>query len=129
MPRTLDPIAPGQILLEEFMTPLHLSQNRLARELDVPPVRIHGIVHGKRSITPDTALRLARYFGVSAEFWLNLQARYDLKAARRAVGPLIERRVRARQANGDIPRGQPRTSDQVRPAGRARRLGRLGGGQ
>jgi addiction module HigA family antidote len=97
MLRMLDPITPGEILLEEFMKPLDLSQNRLARELDVPPVRIHGIIHGKRAITPDTALRLARYFGVSAEFWVNLQTRHDLKIARRAVGPTIDRTVHARR--------------------------------
>jgi addiction module HigA family antidote len=97
MLRTLDPITPGKILLEEFMKPLDLSQNRLARELDVPPVRIHGIIHSKRAITPDTALRLARYFGVSAEFWVNLQTRHDLKIARRAVGPTIAQTVHARR--------------------------------
>ncbi len=106
MPGMLDPMTPGEILLEEFMKPLGLSQNRLARELDVPPVRIHGIIHGKRALTPDTALRLARYFGVSAEFWVNLQARHDLKVARSAVGPMIERRVRDRRASDSAPTGE-----------------------
>jgi len=89
-------VTPGEILLEEFMRPLGVSQNRLARELHVPPVRVHDIVHGRRAITPDTALRLARHFGVSAEFWLNLQSRYELKQARRTIGPEIDKSVRAR---------------------------------
>jgi antitoxin HigA-1 len=93
-----EPITPGEILLEEFMRPLGISQNLLARELHVPPVRVHDIIHGRRAITPDTALRLARHFGVSAEFWLNLQSRYELKLARRTIGPEIEKRVRARSA-------------------------------
>lgn len=91
-------ITPGEILLEEFMRPLGISQNLLARDLNVPPVRIHDIIHGRRAITPDTALRLARHFGVSAEFWLNLQSRYDLKKARLAIGPEIEKNVRTRSA-------------------------------
>ncbi len=94
MPKELEPITPGEILLEEFMKPLGLSQNKLARDIDVPVVRIHDIVHGRRAITPDTALRLAAYFGVSAEFWVNLQARYDLKRARRDLWPTIEKRIR-----------------------------------
>ena len=96
----LDPITPGEILLEEFMQPLGLSQNRLARELHVPPVRINDIIHGRRAITPDTALRLARHFGVSAEFWLNLQSRYELKRARQTIGAEIEKQVRSRSAAG-----------------------------
>ena len=98
MPKMPKPITPGEILLEEFMKPLGLSQNKLARDLDVPPVRIHQIIHGRRGITPDTALRLARYFGVSAEFWINLQTRYDLKIAKRTIGPSIEKRVRPLRA-------------------------------
>jgi addiction module HigA family antidote len=90
----LEPITPGEILLEEFMKPLSISQNRLARDLDVPPVRINAIVHARRAITPDTALRLAQYFGVSPEFWINLQAHYELKVAKRAFGPSIRKRVR-----------------------------------
>jgi len=96
--RKLTPISPGEILLEEFMKPLGLSQNRLARELDVPPVRIHAIVHGRRVVTPDTALRLARYFGVSPEFWINLQTRYSLKIAERELGPAIRERIKPRRA-------------------------------
>ena len=96
--KMLDPIPPGEILLEEFMQPLGISINALARELDVPPNRISGIVNGKRAITADTALRLGKYFGVSPETWLGLQADYDIRVARRAIGPEIERRVRARAA-------------------------------
>ncbi len=94
----LEPIHPGEILAEEFMKPLGLSINALARDLHVPPNRIHSIVHGERSITADTALRLAAYFGTSAELWLNLQSEYDLRQARRTLGPEIERTVRKRPA-------------------------------
>jgi addiction module HigA family antidote len=94
----LDPIHPGEILAGEFMRPLGLSINALARDLHVPPNRIHGIVHRTRSITADTALRLAAYFGTSAELWLNLQSEYDLRQARRTLGPEIERTVRKRPA-------------------------------
>jgi len=94
MSRELEPITPGEILKEELMEPLGLSVNRLARDLDVPPARISEIVTGKRAITADTALRLERFFGVSAQFWLNLQSRYDLKVARRKLGAALEKRVR-----------------------------------
>ncbi len=97
-PNLLEPIPPGEILLEEFMKPLGISINRLARDLDVPPNRISAIVNGKRAITADTALRLGTYFGVSPEIWLNLQADYDLRVARRARGAEIARRVRKREA-------------------------------
>jgi addiction module HigA family antidote len=93
-PRRLELIPPGEILRLEFMEPNGVSQNRLARDLDVPVGRINEIVHDKRSITADTALRLARYFGTSAEFWLALQADYDLRRARRELGAAIEARVR-----------------------------------
>ncbi len=88
------PIPPGEILLEEFMKPLGVSQNRLARDIDAPVSRISGIVKGERAITADTALRLARFFGTSAEMWLGLQADYDLRVARRASGDHIDKRVR-----------------------------------
>jgi len=94
----LDPISPGEILLEEFMRPLGLSQNQLARHLDVPVVRVNDIVRGRRGISPDTALRLARCFRVSAEFWLMLQMRYDLKIAERNLGAQIEKTVRTAAA-------------------------------
>ena len=79
----LDPIHPGEILLEDFLKPMGISINRLAREIEVPPGRISTIVNGKRSITADTALRLGMYLGVSPELWLNLQSDYDLRIARR----------------------------------------------
>ena len=81
----LDTLHPGEILLEDFLKPMEISINRLAREIDVPPGRISTIVNGKRSITADTALRLAAYFGTSPELWLNLQADYDLRIARRSI--------------------------------------------
>jgi antitoxin HigA-1 len=75
------PVHPGEILLQEFMKPLQISQNQLARDLNVPPRRINEIVHGKRGITVDTALRLSRHFGTSVEFWINLQTHYELEVA------------------------------------------------
>jgi addiction module HigA family antidote len=75
----LAPIHPGEILMEEFLKPMEISQYRLAKDMNVPARRINEIVHGKRSITPDTALRLSKYFGLSERFWINLQARYDLE--------------------------------------------------
>lgn len=91
-------IPPGEILFEEFMKPLGVSQNQLARDLDVGPARIHGIIHGKRAITADTALRLAAYFGTSEELWLGLQMEYDLREARRTLGPVVAKRVRPFEA-------------------------------
>jgi addiction module HigA family antidote len=96
--KLLDPIHPGEILNEEFMKPLGVSINELAREIAVPPNRISEIVGGKRSITADTALRLGKYFGVSPETWLGLQADYDLRVAKRTTWPKAEPRVRARAA-------------------------------
>jgi antitoxin HigA-1 len=93
--RLLDPIPPGEILHEEFMKPLGVSINALAREIAVPPNRISAIVSGKRAITADTALRLGKYFGVSPELWLGLQADYDLRVAKRTTWPKNEPRVRA----------------------------------
>jgi addiction module HigA family antidote len=77
--KKLFPIHPGEILNEEFLKPMGISQYRLAKDISVPPRRINEIVHGKRSITADTALRLGKFFGISAQFWLNLQTRYDLE--------------------------------------------------
>ncbi len=91
-------IHPGEILFEEFMQPLELSINRLARELLVPPGRVSAIVNGKRSITADTALRLGKYFGVSPELWMGLQADYDLRVAQRAVGAEVARRIQRHAA-------------------------------
>jgi addiction module HigA family antidote len=91
--KKLRPISPGEILLEEFLKPLGLSQYRIARDLSVPPRRINEIVHGKRGITADTALRLGRYFGTSARFWLNLQARYDLEVENERLGRRLLKEV------------------------------------
>jgi antitoxin HigA-1 len=96
--KLLDLIHPGEILTEDFMKPLGLSINRLSRDLHVPPNRIHGIVHGTRTITADTALRLGIYFGVTPETWLNLQSEYDLRIARRTAGEEIAKTVRKRDA-------------------------------
>jgi addiction module HigA family antidote len=94
MNEPLELIAPGEILLEEFMRPHAISQNRLARDIDVPVARINEIVKGKRAITADTALRLGKYFGTSAELWLGLQMEYDIRRARRDVWPAVEPQIR-----------------------------------
>lgn len=85
------PVSPGEILRHEFMEPLGLSANALARKLHVPPNRVTAILNATRSVTADSALRLGRFFGTSAEFWLNLQTRYDLETARRRIGDRLER--------------------------------------
>jgi addiction module HigA family antidote len=90
---TMDPIHPGVILLEEFLEPFGISQYRLAKSISVPPRRINEIVHGKRSITADTALRLARFFGTTERFWLNLQVRYDLEVEKGRLSGVLERDV------------------------------------
>ncbi len=90
----LNPITPGEILLEEFLIPNNLSQEQLSRDIDVPKSRISAIVHGRRAISADTALRLAAYFGTSAEFWLNLQDGYNLDVLRQTTWPIIEPRIR-----------------------------------
>ncbi len=89
----LQPIHPGEILLEEFLGPLKVSQYRLAKDINVPPRRINEIVHGKRAVTADTALRLARYFETSAQFWLNLQNRFDLEVEEDRLGDRLDREV------------------------------------
>ena len=89
----LDPITPGEILREDFMEPMKISMNKLSRDLAVPPNRISEIVNGKRAITADTALTLERYFGVEAQFWLNLQSEYDLRVMKRKIGSDIEQRI------------------------------------
>jgi addiction module HigA family antidote len=94
----LPPIHPGEILRTDFLEELHLSQNQLATALDVPAGRINQIVTGKRTITADTALRLARYFGTSAQFWLNLQNHYDLEVAEDAAAAQIARKTKPRAA-------------------------------
>ncbi len=94
MSKTLEPIPPGEVLLEEFMKPFGVSQNKLARDIDVSIARINEVVHNKRGITADTAVRLGAYFGTTAEFWINLQSRHDLKMARAALGPNLEETIR-----------------------------------
>ncbi len=96
--KRLPPIHPGEILLEEFLKPLDMSMNQLAIELRVPASRINAIVEGERSISADTALRLGHYFGMSAEFWINLQATYDLRIARRELEEQIQRDIRPRKS-------------------------------
>jgi antitoxin HigA-1 len=86
----MEPVHPGEILYEEFLAPLSLSQYQLAKEISVPPRRINEIVHGQRRISADTALRLARFFGTSERFWLNLQARYDLEVEKDRLGDALD---------------------------------------
>ena len=92
----LTPVHPGEVLLEEFLKPLELSQYRLAKDISVPPRRINEIVHGTRAVSANTALRLSRYFGLSQRFWLNLQAQYDLDVERDRLGDRLEREVSPR---------------------------------
>ena len=91
-------IHPGEVLQEEFLIPMGISQNRIAREIAVPPRRINEIVHGNRAVTADTALRLARYFGTSEQFWMGLQADYDLEEARVKLGNRLVQQVRTHAA-------------------------------
>ncbi len=93
MARKLEPVTPSSILLTEFMEPLGLSQNKLARELDVPPARVNAVVNNTRRITPDMALRLGRFFKTGPELWLNIQQRYDLKVAKSEIGEEIDKRI------------------------------------
>ena len=92
--RKLEPIHPGEVLASEFLEPLGLSQYRLAQDMSVPPRRINEIVHGKRAISADTALRLARYFGTTDRFWVNLQTRFDLEVQRDVLGARLAKEVR-----------------------------------
>ena len=94
MTKKLSPITPGEVLLEEFLKPMGISQSRLAKDISVPANRISQVVHGKREITADTALRLGKYFGIEPEFWLNLQVRYNMKIARSRLGRIIEEEVK-----------------------------------
>lgn len=96
--KLLEPIPPGEILMEDFMRPLGISINALARGIDVPPNRVSAIVNARRSITADTALRLGKFFKVSPEIWLGLQTDYDLRLAQRDIWPEIEGRIRAHAA-------------------------------
>ena len=94
--KMLEPIPPGEILLEEFLSPMGISQTRLASDIDVPVSRIAEIVNGRRAITADTALRLAEYFGTEPQMWLNLQASYELRLAEQSYWPGAKARIRAR---------------------------------
>jgi antitoxin HigA-1 len=94
MSKKYPPIHPGEILLEEFLEPMGISQYRLAKDISVPPRRINEIVLGKRAITPDTALRLSLYFGLSERFWMNLQTRYDLETEKDRLQNRLKREVR-----------------------------------
>jgi addiction module HigA family antidote len=97
MTKTLPPVHPGEVLLEDFMKPLGLTQYRVAKDIGVPALRISQIVRGQRAMTADTALRLARYFGTSPDVWLRLQAAYDLEVAHRQIGKRVEREVKVLQ--------------------------------
>jgi len=90
----IKPVHPGEILMEDFLGPMGISQYRLAKDISVPPRRINEIVHGKRSVTADTALRLSRYFGVSERFWMNLQVRYDLETYKDKLQKSLEKEVK-----------------------------------
>jgi addiction module HigA family antidote len=100
MARKLKPVHPGEVLLNDFLEPLGLSQYRVAKALNVPPRRINEIVLGKRAITADTALRLARYFGTSDRFWLNLQDAYDLDVERDRLGGRLQKEVEVLRRTG-----------------------------
>jgi addiction module HigA family antidote len=96
--RELAPVHPGEILQTEFLEPLGLSVNALAHAIKVPRTRLNDVVRGRRGITSDTAMRLARYFGISARFWMNLQSHYELEVAEESYGARIEREIRPRAA-------------------------------
>ena len=91
--KKMTPVHPGEVLIEEFLAPMEISQYRLAKDISVPARRINEIVHGTRSITADTALRLGRYFGTSAQFWLNLQNHFDLEVQQDKIGNRLDREV------------------------------------
>jgi addiction module HigA family antidote len=94
MAKKLSPITPGDVLLEEFLKPMEITQNQLANDIKVPANRISQIIHGKREITADTALRLGKYFGIEPEFWINLQMRYNMKIAKSKLEKKIEKEVK-----------------------------------
>jgi addiction module HigA family antidote len=93
MDEKLSPIHPGEILMEEFLKPMNISQYKLAKDISVPPRRINEIVHGTRAITPNTALRLSRYFGLSERFWINMQTRYDLEVEKDRLQDRLDKEV------------------------------------
>ena len=100
MPKKMRPIHPGEILLKEFLEPMGITQYRLAKDITVAPRRINEIVHGKRAITADTALRLSRYFGTTERFWMNLQTRYDLEVEKDHLGSRLDNEVQRLAATG-----------------------------
>ena len=93
--KLLEPVHPGEVLMEEFLKPMGISQYRLAKDISVPPRRINEIVHGTRAVTADTALRLSRYFGTTERFWLNLQTQYDIEVEKDRLGDSLEREVQS----------------------------------
>jgi addiction module HigA family antidote len=97
--KNLSPIHPGEILIEEFLKPMGISQYRLAKDISVPPRRINEIVHGKRSISADTALRFGRFFGISPQFWLNLQTRFDLEVTENLLAERLDKEVQVLSSN------------------------------
>ena len=97
--KKLPPIHPGEILMEEFLKPMGISQYRLAKDISVPPRRINEIVHGKRAVSADTALRLGRFFGISPQFWLNLQTRFDLEITEDMLADRLEKEVQVLSSN------------------------------
>jgi addiction module HigA family antidote len=97
--KKLAPIHPGEILIEEFLKPMGISQYRLAKDISVPPRRINEIVHGKRSITADTALRLGRFFEIAPQFWLNLQNRFDLEVAEDLLADRLDKEIHVLSSN------------------------------
>jgi addiction module HigA family antidote len=97
--KKLPPIHPGEILIEEFLKPMGISQYRLAKDISVPPRRINEIVHGKRSISADTALRFGRFFGISPQFWLNLQTRFDLEVTEDLLAERLDKEVQVLSSN------------------------------
>jgi len=105
MVKKISPITPGDVLLEEFLKPMKIAQNQLAKDINVPANRVSQIIHGKREITADTALRLGKYFGIEPEFWLNLQVRYNMKIARSKVGKKIEKEVKSHSLQPEARRG------------------------
>ena len=100
MVKKMKPIHPGEVLLKEFLRPMGISQNRLAKDITVPARRINEIVHGNRSITADTALRLSRYFQMTEQFWMNLQTRYDLEVEKDLLGSRLDSEVQPVRATG-----------------------------
>ena len=102
MGKKLSPITPGDILLEEFLKPMEITQSQLAKDINVPANRISQLIHCKREITVDTALRLGRYFGIEPEFWLNLQSRYNMKMAQIQIGRKIAMEVKIRVPQTDL---------------------------